>query len=478
MLNKKLKAACLIALVITCFTMLFFSNPTRSRFFFNQSLPQQSVEVKISVDNTATGIKIPDYFLGLSYEIMAVTDTVDFKTNHTKFINLMNGLGKGTLRLNGYYINYVQWSNQKRRASMEKNRLVYTADTLTTSDLDSLFSFVRKTKWNLILGINHTRSNPNLTNSEINYAWSKGKDIISAFEIGNEPESIFKSNFSTYYQSILPHYQNINKTISAVPLCGPATDHPIEPFFKEYMNSDLVNRLKYITIHDYPITEHPETIYQLLDEKWMEKSNNAFGIVDGLAKARNIRYRVGECNNYGDEGINVADRFASALWGLDYMFTAAKNNALGVTFMGGSRGFTPILIRRGLSMQPQPLYYAMLFFHLVGQGSLIPVNLNSDNPGIKAYAVVGANNHLYVTVINKNINSDAEVMLSAQKRVTNGNLIRLTGPSIASKDSITLGGSSIDKFGNWKASKITSVASQNGKFNFTVPKGSAALITL
>ena len=71
---------------------------------------------------------------------------------------------------------------------------------------------------------------------------------------------------------------------------------------------------------------------------------------------------------------NVADRFASALWGLDYMFTVAKNNCTGINFHGGSRGFTPIIVKKGQAVTPQPLYYAMLFFHLAATGQLLPVN--------------------------------------------------------------------------------------------------------
>jgi hypothetical protein len=198
-----------------------------------------------------------------------------------------------------------------------------------------------------------------------------------------------------------------------------------------------------------------------------------------LVSKKNTRYRMGECNNYANGGPNVADKFAAALWGIDYMFTLANNKALGVNFHGGNVAFSPILIKKNAPMVPQSLYYGMLFFHLASQGNILPVKVsNNANPSVKAYAVLGANNKVYVTLLNKDPNNDATIHLNSKNKLSAASFIRLISPSVSSKDSITLGGAAVDKYGKWNAVSITKIASQDGVFNLTLPKGSATLVTM
>lgn len=446
----------------------------------NKSLvnKRKNSTITLTVDELHPGIKIPDDFLGLSYEVTALTDTVFFKSNHVRFKNLMTGLGDGIVRLNGYYVSFVPWSGHKRTALMDKGRDNYLTDSITMTDLDSLFTFIRPTNWKVILGIQFPNSYPDRTYSEIHYAWLKGKDVIKAFEIGNESESLFKGNFSVYYNQLLPNIQVIKDRLPEAPLCGPATVHPdltVGPFLK--VAYDKVN---FITYHTYPVGEDhvANNLSQLLDNKNIVAVAHTSHMVDSLCKEKNIRYRIDECNNYGDGGVGVSERFASALWGLDFMFTVAQNNSLGINFHGGGWGFTPIKIKKGEPIVPQPLYYGMLFFHLASQGQILPVKLENASKYVKAYAVLGKSKKILVTLINKDPNNDASVQLRCKNKFSNGSFIRLTSPSVSSIDQVTLGGSSVDANGNWHAASETSIASQDGVFDIALPKGSATLVTI
>jgi hypothetical protein len=471
-----------ITLLITCSALLFFDvkpNP-KNTVLNSETQPPQNVNINVHIDNTTAGIRIPDDFLGLDFEMPFLTDTTIFKTSNTVYLNLMNALGHGIMRVSGYYTNFIPWSNHKRTPLMSKGRLNYLTDSIATTDIDSLFAFIRKTKWKIILGVNETRSTPQRTYSEINYAWSHGKDVISAFEMGNEPDGLFAGSFAKYYQDLLPHYTIIEQNLPGVPFCGPATVHPLDQLFKDFMNT-AAGHLKYITIHDYSVGDSriPDNLNQLLDNKAIEKSDNFFSYVNKLVSSKGMRYRVDECNDYGDEGIDVSDRFASALWGIDFMFTAAKNNSMGINFIGGGRGFTPIYVLRGHPVTPHPLYYAMLFFHKASQGSILPLNINNDkNPTIKAYAVLDKNDRVLVTLLNKDPNNDAMFHIFCKNPMATASYISLTAPSVSSKDGVTLGGASIDKYGNWKAASIKYLTAHNGDVALTVPKGSAILVTM
>ncbi|HEY4111796.1 glycosyl hydrolase family 79 C-terminal domain-containing protein [Puia sp.] len=437
-----------------------------------------SAAVSVTVDDTRPGAVIPADFLGLSYEITALTDTVYFRWRQARLRNLINNLGEGTLRLNGYYGNFVPWTSRTRTLAMTKGNNNYQTDTVASSDLDSLFAFMRTTKWKVILGVNAYHSSPAAALAELQYAWAKGKDVIRAFEIGNEPDGLYKSNYDEYRKVAMPYFELLKKELPDAPVCGPASLHP-ELFIKDFIRQDA-DKVNFITVHEYPVgdSKTPESVYQLLDDKYARRAADFSRAVDSMCRQRNVRYRIGECNSFGDEGPGVADRFAAALWGLDYMFTVAANHAMGVNFHGGSRNFTPIRIKKNSAPLPQPLYYAMLFFHLAGQGSLLPVSETPDNPAIKAYATLSDGHSVAVTLINKDVDNDVVVHLALKGRFSGATLSRLSAPSIFSRDSITLGGSSVDRSGRWAAASKETLAPVNGQWTVTVPRASAILVKL
>ena len=59
------------------------------------------VPVTITVDLSKQGRQIPKYFTGFSFEKYSLIKAACFNHNNTSFINLVKGLGKGTLRIDG-----------------------------------------------------------------------------------------------------------------------------------------------------------------------------------------------------------------------------------------------------------------------------------------------------------------------------------------------------------------------------------------
>jgi hypothetical protein len=431
----------------------------------------------VVVNDASPGAAIPDDFLGFSYETGALTDTLIFGYDHIKYLNLLNNLGKGVIRINGFYANWVGWVKHPRTPALIQTSKFYKTDTIATSDLDSMFTFIRRSNFKVIIGINTYTSTPAIALSEISYAWSKAKDVIQAFELGNEPDGLYKADYDLYRRTIIPYYTLIKSRIPSAPLIGPASVHP-EHFGLQFIQQDA-DKAVFATIHEYPVGETgvPDNVYQLLDNKYIQKGHAQSHMIDTCSQRHNIRYRIAECNNFGNEGIDVSDRFAAALWGVDFMMDAASANALGVNFHGGGRGFTPILIKKGQLPIAQSLYYGMLFFHQASKGRILPVNMTPIGLSFKAYATLTSENTVLVTLINKSTDSDVFVSLSCKSNYTKASLIRLTAPSIYSKDSIQLAGSTVDSGGSWKPAKSEIAPLSGGMVKLTVPKSSALLLT-
>lgn len=435
----------------------------------SQKALKKDTDASVTIDVSRPGFNIPSNFLGLNYEIPALQDTVFFKSNHTQFRNLLNGLGQGVIRLGGYYVNNHSWSEESRTLNTG-------AEFITKSDLDSMANFMRQTKWKIILNLNLRNSTPQLNTAEAKYVWLNGRDIIEAFEYGNEPETFWKTDYDSYKQQFLANYNNLKSTVSDAPVCGPASLYPLR--FLDKFATDNKDKVSFITTHSYTVGEagKPHSVYELLDEKFIKKADGFSKVVDSVTSKQKLTYRIDECNNFGDEGGDVADRFPAALWGVDFMFTVAQNHCIGINFQGGGRGFTPILIRKGFAMKSQALYYGMLFFHLASQGKLLPVK--TDGTNVKSYAVIQPDKKVAVTVINKNPLVSSTVSIAINKKYTKASMMLLESPTLFSKDSITLAKAGVTADGRWTPAFKSSPKFKNNTLTVTVPKATAALITL
>src|ERR1017187_10896765 len=103
---------------------------------------------------------------------------------------------------------------------------------------------------------------------------------------------------------------------------------------------------------------------------------------------------------------NVSNTFASALWGLDFMYWWAAHGAAGVNFHTGDK------VAAGSELRPskytpyftstngylvRPLGYGIKAFDLGSHGKLIPVTIsNPGNLNLTAYAVLGDDKNLYL----------------------------------------------------------------------------------
>jgi hypothetical protein len=92
------------------------------------------------------------------------------------------------------------------------------------------------------------------------------------------------------------------------------------------------------------------------------------------AQKLGIPYRISECNSFANGGAaGVSDSYASSLWVIDFLFSAALGGSTGVNMHGGgnSAGYTPIADHSGAVIEARPEYYGLLFFALAGPGTLL-----------------------------------------------------------------------------------------------------------
>ncbi len=193
-----------------------------------------------------------------------------------------------------------------------------------------------------------------------------------------------------------------------------------------------------------------------------------------------VPYRICETNSFcGGGKPGVSDTFGAALWVLDFMFSLANagcagvNIETGVNQLGFVSSYSPIRQGGNGSYFATPEYYGMLAFTRASQGELVTTNCESA-ANISAYAVAGERS-LSVTIINKDL-IDVDVNLSIPDAAGEGRVLRLTAPSLESKEGVTFGGAAVDAGGKWEPNATEVLRGSGGRVAVRVPAGSAAVL--
>lgn len=471
------------------------------------NLRAAEVPVTISVDTKNPGTPIAPDFSGLSFEVSLLLPDENgvhyFRPDNLPLLNLFHTLGIKNVRIGG--------NTSDRDARKLPSR----------ADLDSLFLFAKVAEVKVIYCLRLHNGNPQTETAIVRYIMDHYAAQMECFSIGQEPsaypvekhdtrapaERMGATNEKYQYADYASDWKKFSDAIiAAVPevkLCGPSVHNNgvwAQKFMADFGKS---NHVTLITEHFYPggaggKVPTPESGRDRMLANEFGMTNNfpkAYQkLHDGfvpLAISNALPYRLEEVNNYFNGGAtNVSNTFASALWGLDFMHWWAAHNAAGVNFHTGDK------VAAGSELRPskytayftstngylvRPLGYGIKAFDLGSHGRLVPIKISAgNNLNLSAYAVLGDDQNLYVTIINKEHGTNARTAKisigeTGAKRV-HGQIISLKAPAgdISATSGQTLGGAVIQADGSWNG-KWTPLDSAN---SLNLPAASAAIVKL
>jgi uncharacterized protein (TIGR03437 family) len=316
--------------------------------------------------------------------------------------------------------------------------------------------------------------------------------VLYGFEIGNEPD-LYHSNglrpstytvndYITEWQSYADALQS--KTPGAV-LTASAASGSINTWTATVANK-LGSRLAMLTQHLYalapssavaPNAPNLATIPHILGATARTTEDNAASMVNAIAVGARLPWRMAEtnsCYNGGEKG--VSDVYASALWGIDYMFTLAQRSSTGLNLHGGGTGnYRPIAVS-GSQITPRPLYYALLLFRAAARGWVAPPNVSAGAANVTAYATIDTDGTVRVVAINKDTTQDAALTISLGPGYTSALAMRLTGTAFDAVAGTTLGGAAVQGDGTWLPAQLESARITGSNYTTTLPSGSAILV--
>lgn len=432
--------------------------------------------VRIVLDSQAPGAAIAPDFSGLSFEVALLLPNENgvryFRPDNLPLLQLFHTLGIRHLRIGG------NTSDRDARRLPEE------------ADLDSLFQFAKAADVKVIYCLRLHHGDPQADAATAKYILSRYAAQMDCFSIGQEPSAYpveqndlrpssermgaanEKYQYSAYAADWKKFAEVIMAAVPAAKFCGPCVHNNADWARKFMADFARSNRVALITEHLYAGGAGGKVPTPEIGRDRMLGTNFTRvyeKLHDGFvpqAQALGLPYRLEEVNNYFNGGAaDVSSTFASALWGLDFMYWWAAHGAAGLDFHTGDR------VAAGAELRPskytaffsttngyvvRPLGYGIKAFALGGHGRLVPLAIS--NPGqlnLSAYAVRGDDRHFYCTIINKEHGPGAgntEISLSQNRPgFTQAQAMFLTVPQndVAGTAGETLGGARIGEDGSW-----------------------------
>ena len=474
--------------------------------------------VTISLPTKATGRRVPDGFLGFSFEFQAVRAYTgsDPRAINPVFEQLIRNLSSGQdpiLRIGG------DSSDVSYAPSPGVRPPPYVAYQLTPSWMATTAALAHQVGARMTMGLNLAANDPALAAAEArDYVRAFGRATIAALEIGNEPNiynqlTVYHTLFgvplharsrSFGYPAYRRQFRAVAQAAPHLPLAGPALAVGPTPMAGSWVRTmpDFLRRdprVRTMTVHRYPLRNCyvPPTSPQYPTGPNLLSRYSTAGLAGSLrrwlaiAHHQHRRLRVDELNSVACRGKRgISDTFASSLWATDALFSLLHAGVDGVnihTLPKSSYELFQFSHARGRwSGWVRPVYYGLqLFAQAAPPGSrlLRLAGLGGGSSVLSAWATRGADRIDRVVAINKDPSRAETVTLRPPVGTPGGaTLERMRAPSVHSRSHVTLGGRT---YGPTTTTgqlgpAITQALSPNARGNYTVtvPAGSAALVTL
>jgi hypothetical protein len=272
---------------------------------------------------------------------------------------------------------------------------------------------------------------------------------LSAIACGNEPDLYHGNGLrpagytqADYLKEAAACLADIRAGAPNVPLEGADLAEP--NWLAAYAKQES-GKLAWVGQHYYPMgctTNYAGQTAAQVDAKLLSSSlatteTEFFTAAAADAKEAKAPLRMSETNSICGGGLaGVSDSYATALWVIDYLLTGAQNGVDGFNFHGGldtdCTGYTPLCeVGATDDYSAQPIYYGMLFTHLLGIGHLIPVTVHTQTASehVTAFAEKPLTGGGFRLIVENLTNSHTDVTLTGIGDPAHASVLHLDGPS-------------------------------------------------
>ena len=320
---------------------------------------------------------------------------------------------------------------------------------------------------------------------------------LFAFACGNEPDvyphnGIRQRGYSAanYLDQSTACLQTIRAAAPYGPLEGPDTAGN-RSWFSAYAEQEG-GMVSWLGQHYYPMgcaaagDDPAALVSTLLSPGLAGREARALGRYVAAAKSAGKPLLITETNSACGGGVpGLSDAYASALWAIDYLLTGAEQGAQGMYFHTGALGthcdgYTVLCQTGTNSYSAQPIYYGLLFTHLLGTGRFLPVKVSlppHSGGNVAAFALKPSGGGLRLMLENLSGKQlDATLRLGDDSGYAT--VLRLTGPGPLATSGVHIQGASVTANGDFDLGSPDIVHCLPRSCSVTLAPYSAALITV
>jgi hypothetical protein len=437
---------------------------------------QSKVRVALSIPREATGPRMPNDFVGLSYEVQQLEDPSFFSAQNSGLIRELKALSStGVLRLGGNTSEFAYWKPKPDspepdhplvREVVGEPKAQYYA--VTPEAVRNLAEFLRATGWTCVYGIGMGTNTPARAAEEALFVAETLGDRLQYFQIGNEADLFDRHlrdpktwSAKTYLEEWLTLAYAIAARVPAAKFGMPDVASKVSwlteiaDLWPSIQNPPRVTTLTHHYYFGGPATNPEVNIPNLLKPATMQRVQNTANVASAAASKMGARVRMTEGNTcYRGGKPGVSDVFAAALWSADYSLLLASNDYSGVNLHGGTgksvansvggslpgdllleaKGETPEQIAAhphpfytpigtfGSDYVLQPVAYGLKFAGSFSGATLLKTEFSSklQDTGINAtaYAAKLPGGQTSVIILNKDAAADLEVELDFGRDAT------------------------------------------------------------
>lgn len=430
----------------------------------------------VTVNPSAPSVgELSDRYIGLSFE-NATLNTGAFN-DVGNLVPLLKNLGSSILRFGG------------TSADLSSG--------ITTDTLAGLDRVAKASGWKVIYTENLASYDPAAVTADAQEVSAALGSRLFALSCGNEadqyrwkklrPRSFTESDFLSDAASCL---NAIRAGAPSAALEGP--DLASTNWLAKYAHQEAGD-VKWLGVHYYPLgcnkmtssETHEQLAATLLAPDTAKFEAGAFQKDAADARAAHAQLMMTETNTACAGGVTgVSDTYSTALWAIDFLLTGAENGVAAMNFHGGlngiCRGYTP-LCQTGTNMYaPKPVYYGLLFTHLLGSGHLLPVTVHkiTRSENIAAFALKpldGSGMRLMVENLGGH-----QTTIALRVGVNRGlaSVLHLTGPGLLATSGVKVQGATVARDGTFKPGQADTIRCAAGSCVLTLKPFTASVVTL
>ena len=426
---------------------------------FAQATSSSAATLTLHTDRP--GPKVPENFIGLSYETQQLSDPSFFSPANKGLIEQLRALApRGVLRIGGNTSDYGFWKPTPTSTMPPRKPREYKVGdpppdmsyAVTPEAVTNLKGFLDATGWTCLYGINLGTNIPSLAADEAVFVSKTLGAKLEYFQIGNEADRFgstirdpktwsadkFIDEWLTFANAIIARVPNAKFGMPDI-----ASNAQWFATIGDRLSTDPIRSHIACLSHHYYIGGPPSNPEMTIDHilKADPRVTKVGGIVSAASAKVGAPWRMTEGNTcYRGGKPGVSDVFAASLWSADYLLLLASLGYAGVNLHGGdgqmvanSLGgklpgdevvlaehgnpadhphpyYTPIA-HIGEKYVAEPVSFGMLFAGHFAGATIIPIDFNPGDVNATAYAALLPFDQVIVAIINKDATKSLPIKL-------------------------------------------------------------------